>query len=139
MPKNVDAMMAKYEKNTGQAAESYKAGIDAVTESPTEKAANRKDKYVAGVQRAADSGKYEAGLRAVTTEEWKAAAKNKGAAALQNAVRNLSARAKRNMRNLFDYSQTVASQIAGMADATEADADARALKAIQLMRQYRKS
>ena len=53
-------------------------GIEGVTESPTLKAAAKKDKMRAGILKAIDDGKWEAGLRRVTNEDWKRAAIEKG-------------------------------------------------------------
>lgn len=60
------------------ATEKIKRGIQNVTESPTQKAANRSDAYLLGVQRAVANGKYRDGLMAVTLEDWKRAALDKG-------------------------------------------------------------
>jgi hypothetical protein len=60
------------------AGEKMRAGIQAVTVSPTSKAAARADAYLAGVQRAVASGKYRAALERVTLEDWRTAAINKG-------------------------------------------------------------
>lgn len=49
----------------------WEKGVQGVTEPPTHKAAAAVADYVAGVQRAANSGKFEASLRAVSGEEWK--------------------------------------------------------------------
>ena len=51
----------------------------AVTASPMEKAAARADDYVAGVQAAVASGKWQNNLRAVTLQQWQAATAGKGA------------------------------------------------------------
>jgi len=53
-------------------------GIERVSESPTLKAAAKKDKMRAGIVSAIDSGKWEAGLKRVTLEDWKTAAIQKG-------------------------------------------------------------
>lgn len=55
-----------------------RAGVNAVNESPTEKAAQASDRYVSGVQRAASNGKFQAGLRKVTLEDWRKATLDKG-------------------------------------------------------------
>lgn len=54
------------------------AAINAVTESPMEKAAQAVDRQVLGVQMAANSGKTAARLRAVPIEAWKKAFIEKG-------------------------------------------------------------
>ena len=67
----------KWSRNLSSAGESIKQGVDAVTESPTEKAARRVDAYVAGVQRAAANGKWQRGLRNVSIDDWKEAMRTK--------------------------------------------------------------
>jgi len=61
----------KWARNTKAATQSMKDGVQAVTESPMEKAADRADAMVAGVQRAVADGRWQAGLRRVSTQEWK--------------------------------------------------------------------
>lgn len=53
------------------ATQDIERGVSRVTESPMEKAAENVDKYLAGVQRAAQSGKWQAGLRRMDLGEWK--------------------------------------------------------------------
>lgn len=76
----------KWVNNTSNATEAYKNGINAVTESPMQKAANNVDGYVAGVQRAAQSGKYQRGLLRVDLPTWKNLAATKGANRLGTGV-----------------------------------------------------
>ncbi len=61
----------KWARNTKAATQSMKDGVQAVTDSPMEKAANRGDAMVAGVQRAVADGRWQAGLRRVTLQQWK--------------------------------------------------------------------
>lgn len=56
----------------------YTAGVQAVTESPTAKAAKKIDKMRAGFNAAIDSGKVADGLNAVTLDDWKNATTKKG-------------------------------------------------------------
>jgi len=53
-------------------------GVDRTTVSPTLEAAKKKDKMRAEINRAIDEGKWEAGLRRVSLEEWKQKMKQKG-------------------------------------------------------------
>jgi hypothetical protein len=45
--------------------------VGRVTENPAQKAMAAKDKWVQGVQRAANEGRFEAGLSNVTLQDWK--------------------------------------------------------------------
>lgn len=68
----------KWARNLGASTEAIKNGVAAVTTSPTAKAANRADAYVMGVQKAVADGKWQAGLRRVTLEDWKNSMLTKG-------------------------------------------------------------
>jgi hypothetical protein len=68
----------KWATGVSQSTEALKAGINAVTESPMEKAASAVDRQVAGVIAAAQSGKTAARLRSVSMEQWKQAMLTKG-------------------------------------------------------------
>lgn len=59
--------------------EDYSRGVNSVTDSPTAKAAGKKDKLKANFLRAVDSGKWEEGLLATSLEDWKRATTGKGA------------------------------------------------------------
>lgn len=68
----------KWAANMGGSVEAMKAGINAVTEAPTMKAAAAVDRQVAGVVAAAASGKTQRALQAVSLESWKQAILTKG-------------------------------------------------------------
>lgn len=76
----------KWARNAAAAGQSYEEGINAVQEAPTHKAAAAVDRYVAGVNRAAADGKFQAGLMRVTLAAWKNAAISKGKNRLQSGV-----------------------------------------------------
>lgn len=78
MAKSAQYISDKWARNLGAAGEAIKNGVQAVTVAPTEKAASRADAYAAGVARAVADGKYQAGLRRVSLEDWKRAVLQKG-------------------------------------------------------------
>lgn len=78
MPLSPTDMAAKWARNLGQAGTAIQAGVNAVTVSPMQKAAQRQDAYLAGVQRAVTSGKYSAGLNKVSLQQWQQAVIQKG-------------------------------------------------------------
>lgn len=69
---------ANWSAGMAGAASKAKAGVLAVTISPTEQAANAVDRQVAGVIAAQQSGKTAASLRAVSLQSWQNAFINKG-------------------------------------------------------------
>ncbi len=121
------------------ASESIKQGVNNVTVSPTEKAAQAKDKYLQGVQQAAAEGRYEDGLRKVSLQDWQRAMTEKGVANLQNGVRAGVQNMEKFLREFLPYAQQVSDQVKAMPNVTEADAENRVLTNMRLMRQFRNS
>ena len=54
------------------------AGVNNVTVAPTQLAAAAADRMLMGIQRAVQSGKWQAGLQAVSLQDWKSAMLDKG-------------------------------------------------------------
>jgi hypothetical protein len=77
----------KQVKRAAASTQDFKDGVNAVTESPMEKAANKADKYLAGVQASVQDGTYQEGLRSVPLEEWKRLTAEKGASRFAEGVR----------------------------------------------------
>ena len=61
----------KHARRLKGAVEDMRVGIEKVTSSPTAAAAAKQDKMRAKIVASIDSGKWAAGLRAVSLEEWK--------------------------------------------------------------------
>lgn len=79
MPMPTPAQYAKnWSRGMSGSADKLRAGVNAVTESPTHKAALAIDRQVAGVVRAAQEGRTQRALEKVTTEDWKRAMNEKG-------------------------------------------------------------
>lgn len=134
------AQVAKQWSERMQAAgQRMKDGVNEVTVSPTEQAAQAKDLWIAGVQKAAQEGRFEEGLRAVSLSDWKAAMIDKGVANMQTGARAAVGKVERFMRDLLPYTQSVRETIRAMPRGTLADSKARAAAAIDLMAAFRKS
>lgn len=78
MAKNPAMVAEKWQRNLSGAQESIRAGVNAVDESPTAKAAARAEAMVAGVQRAVSDGKWQRGLQRVSLQDWKQSMLEKG-------------------------------------------------------------
>ena len=61
----------KHARRLKASTEDIRRGVERTTESPTAKAASKKDKMRTNINAALDSGKWEKGLRRVTLDEWK--------------------------------------------------------------------
>jgi len=75
---NVADIARKWQRNLAGATESIRSGVNAVTVSPTEKAAQQADAYLVGVQQAVADGKFQSGLRRVSLDDWKRSFLEKG-------------------------------------------------------------
>ena len=71
---NVANATAKWARNLGSASQSYKDGINAVTENPMALAAQRADQALAGYTEAITSGRWANKMNAIPMETWKQAA-----------------------------------------------------------------
>lgn len=65
-----DQIAEKQVRRSQAAVADYKAGVQAVKESPTKKAAEAVDRYLAGIQEAVASGKYQDGCNSVSLSDW---------------------------------------------------------------------
>lgn len=97
MAMNAADIASRWQNGMAGASEKMRQGIDAVTTSPTEKAASAVDRMLAGLQRAIAEGKVQRGLRRITLEGWKKAAKEKGIPRVASGA----AAAKPNVQDFF--------------------------------------
>lgn len=82
----------KWSENLIRNKASIRAGIEAVTVSPTSKAAAAVDKYADGCARAVSEGRFVSGCQKVSLQDWKDRAINKGLANLDVGVRQAEAK-----------------------------------------------
>ena len=68
----------KHARRLKASVEDIRRGIDRVTENPAEKAIAKQDKMLANLTRSVSDGKWAAGLKRVTLEEWKRKARDIG-------------------------------------------------------------
>lgn len=88
MPKTPQQAAQMWADKMATSGDKYKAGIDAVTENPADKAAAAQDRWIAGVQQSASNGKWRRGLAKSTLSSWKDKAKTKGADRLASGARD---------------------------------------------------
>lgn len=134
---NAEEYTAKHNRRTKAALEDMRAGINRVSDSPTAKAAAKADKMIAGIQEAVSSGKWGNRLRAVTLQDWKNAALNKGlprvSAGLDAAGPAITAMA----RQLLEFENTQLDRIEKMPDLTLEDSISRMTTWARSMAQFK--
>lgn len=87
MPMTPQEIAAKWSRNLVNNKASIRAGIESVTVSPTQKAAEQVDKWASNCARAAQDGSFVAGCQRVSLQQWKDLAINKGLKNLDEGVR----------------------------------------------------
>lgn len=115
----------KHARRLTQAVEDVRRGIDRVTENPCEKAASKEAKMLANLTAAVNEGKWAAGLKRVSLEEWKKAAKDVGAPRIAAGIANAKDKVIAFAEQLLPHIDAGKSKLAGMADLTLEDSIAR--------------
>lgn len=69
---------SRWQRNLSASGQTITAGVNAVTEAPTQAALRNIDGYLMGVQNAVSSGKLQAGLQRATLDDWRRGMIDKG-------------------------------------------------------------
>lgn len=128
---------AKWQRNMTGAVQTIKAGVMAVTESPMERAAQQAQLYAQRVAEAVASGRYQAGLRSVSLPEWQTATADKGTARIAAGVQAAMSKVQAFHNQFQPFVAGVKRQIRSMPKGGAAEADARMLAAVAMMRTFR--
>lgn len=128
----------KWAQRLASAIEDIRRGVQKVDQAPTQKAAEKKDKWLAELRRAAEEGRWEAGLRAVTLEEWKNAMLSKGLARIPDGARAAQAKYAMVAESLYRHIEEGQRKIQSMPDTTLEQRIQRMVEFIRHMAQYKK-
>ena len=126
----------KWANRLKAAGDAISLGVDSVTVAPTASAAAKQDKMRANILKSIDSGKWAAGLKRVTLEEWRAAMKERGipriAAGVDGATSDMAAFGE----ELMAYQQALSAKISKMPDTTLEDNIARMTEQVRGMSKF---
>lgn len=103
------------------ATQDYKDGVMRVTQSPTALAANKLDKYQAGINAALASGKTKANMQAVSLADWQHAATNKGGQRYSQGVQAAADKIAQFHAQFAPFMAGVQQQIKALPDTTPED------------------
>ena len=112
----------KWQRRTVAAVPDMVAGINAVTESPTSKAADKLDKALANYTDAVQSGRMGRRLRSVSLETWKATTAAKSQARVATGVQAAGQKMTEFVTEFQPHYQAVQAQVNSMPDLTFEDA-----------------
>lgn len=130
---------AKWASRLSGSTTEIQRGVDAVTESPTAKAAAKKDKMLNNLTRAVQSGKWEAGLNRVSLAQWKEAIKSKGIPRIANGATQAQPKMAQFMSQLLPFQDSLKSEIDSMPDLSLDDSINRASAWIRGMANFKRS
>lgn len=137
MAQSADAVIARWKKGMLGAASKVKEGVMAMTSNPLEKAAQKKDKYLSGVIEAAESGKWEAGLRGVSFEDWKRKTGEIGSQRIAAGVEAATGKMQIFIPQLLAYTEQVKRQVDQMPDSTLEERIARSVATMRMMADFK--
>lgn len=114
-------------------------GVNAVTESPTAKAAAKQEKMLQNLMQSVNSGKWAAGLNRVSLQDWKKATIEKGVNRIPGGAMAAKGKMQTFMSQLLPYQEGLQAQIEGMNDLTLDDSIARMNAWVRGMANFKRS
>jgi ElaB/YqjD/DUF883 family membrane-anchored ribosome-binding protein len=115
----------KHARRLKASIDDMRKGIEAVTQSPTAKAAAKVDKMRTNINAALDSGKWAAGLNRVTVDEWKTKMIDKGLNRVASGIDGAADKVIAFANELLPHIEKGVTDIKKMPDTTLEDSIAR--------------
>jgi len=126
----------KHARRLKGAVEDIRRGVEAVTEAPGAKAAAKADKYLAGIQEAVSSGKWQSRVSAVSLEDWKAKMLNVGVNRIASGVDASYDKVRAFGEQLLRYQSSLKEKVDAMPDVTLEDSIARMTEWVRGMAKF---
>lgn len=141
MADNVTDVLARWKRGMTAAAPKIREKVMAMTANPMLAAAANKDGYVNGIMAAVESGKWEAGLRAVDFQAWKQKTAEVGSQRIAAGVEASTAKMQSFFTQLLPYTDAVKQMAASL---PASNLEERIAKSVAVMRKmaefkYRKT
>lgn len=111
----------KHARRLTQSVQDVKDGIDRVTVNPCEKAAAKQEKMLANLTASVQDGRWAAGLKRVSLEQWKDKAKNIGAGRIAAGIAGAKQKVVDFAEQLLPHIDSGVDKVKGMADITLED------------------
>ena len=135
---NPDQIAEKWARRLSGATEDIRRGIEQVSEAPSKKAIEKKEKLKQEWLKAIDGGKWENALSKVGLDDWKKAVLDKGLARLPQGVDSARPKFEEFMGQLLPYIDNVKAKIDKMPDTTLEDRINRAVAFMREMAKFQK-
>jgi hypothetical protein len=129
----------KWKRRISAATQDVRTGVERVTVAPTEKAAVKKDKMLSRLTDAMTNGKWEAGLRRVSLQDWKDAMLNKGLGRIAQGAEAATTKVEAFAGELLPHIDAGRRQLEGMPDITIEDSINRVGTFLRHMHTFRRA
>jgi hypothetical protein len=129
----------KHARRLKAATDDMRKGVEAVTASPTAKAAAKADKMRTNIVASIDSGKWAAGLKRVTLDEWKTKMIDKGLNRVASGIDGAADKVTAFASELLPYIDKGVDSISKMPDTTLEDNISRMTSFIRHMSKFKRS
>lgn len=129
----------KWKRRISASTQDIRAGVERVTVAPTEAAAAKREKMEARLLESIRNGKWEAGLRRVTLQDWRDAMINKGLGRISAGAEQATRKVEDFAAELLPHIEQGQRAIAGMPDVTLEDSINRVGTFIRHMHEFRRT
>lgn len=129
----------KHARRLKASVEDVRKGIDRVTENPCDKAANKADKMLANLTAAVQNGKWAAGLKRVSLEDWKRKARDVGVNRIAAGIDAASGKVVAFAEQLLPHIDRGQDKIKAMPDVTLDDNINRATEFMRHMATFKRT
>lgn len=136
---NADQVAQKWATNVGNAGQSVKDGVTAVTENPADAAIRQKELLRQRFLEALDSGKWEEGLRRTSLADWKTAMLGKGLSRMQQGAAAAKGKVQAFQSQWLPYIRGAAARIKQMPKGGIANAMARIQANLEAAKAFKRS
>ena len=129
---------AKWSSRLQGSTSEIRAGVEAVTESPMDKAADAVDKYAEGVRRAVEIGKFVNRLRATPLSVWKSNTLEKGINRIAAGAQAAEGKMESFFTQLLPFQEGLSRTVDAMPDVTLEDSIQRMTAWTRGMSEFRR-
>jgi len=126
-------------RNLQAATESVRSGVQSVTTSPTEQAAEQADLMLLKITEAVNSGKWGDALRKVSLNEWKNAMLDKGLPRISSGIAAAKPKIQAFFEDWLPYEEAISQTVKAMPKGTIEDSIARAAAVIRHNANFKRS
>lgn len=133
-----DEFQEKHARRLKASLEDMRLGVERVTTNPMEQAAAKADKMKQNIVASIDSGKWQAGLRRVTLDDWKRNMVEKGVNRVASGIDAAAPKVKDFAAKLLPYIDSEVAKVKKMPDITLEDSISRMTSFVRGMSKFKR-